>query len=104
MGAQGGATADSRRKAARHDARVRDRTKAAGGEHDDGVELDTLVAELGEAVDAEDAAGDHAGDFAAGEVMSGNILGQGYAGGVGMAIGNVFGRVAGEGAARHVSN
>ena len=42
--------------------------------------------------------------FAAGEVMSGNILGQGYAGGVGMAIGNVFGRVAGEGAARHVSN
>ncbi|PIW29826.1 MAG: tricarballylate dehydrogenase [Rhodospirillales bacterium CG15_BIG_FIL_POST_REV_8_21_14_020_66_15] len=42
--------------------------------------------------------------FAAGEVMSGNILGQGYAGGVGMAIGLVFGRVAGEGAARLVSN
>ena len=34
-----------------------------GGEHDDGVELDTLVAQLGEAVDAEDAAGDHAGHF-----------------------------------------
>lgn len=42
--------------------------------------------------------------FAAGEVMSGNILGQGYAGGVGMAIGLVFGRIAGEGAAHHVSN
>ena len=42
--------------------------------------------------------------FAAGEVMSGNILGQGYAGGVGMAIGMVFGRIAGEGAARNASN
>ena len=42
--------------------------------------------------------------FAAGEVMSGNILGQGYAGGVGMCIGLVFGRIAGEGAARHVTN
>ncbi len=42
--------------------------------------------------------------FAAGEVISGNILGQGYAGGVGMAIGMVFGRIAGEGAARNVSN
>ena len=42
--------------------------------------------------------------FAAGEVMSGNILGQGYAGGIGMAIGMVFGRIAGEGATRNVSN
>jgi len=42
--------------------------------------------------------------FAAGEVMSGNILGQGYAGGIGMAIGLVFGRIAGEGAARNASN
>ena len=42
--------------------------------------------------------------FAAGEIVSGNILGQGYAGGVGMAIGLVFGRIAGEGAAHHASN
>ena len=39
--------------------------------------------------------------FAAGEIMSGNILGQGYLAGLGMAIGTVFGRIAGEEAARH---
>jgi tricarballylate dehydrogenase len=38
--------------------------------------------------------------FAAGEIMAGNILGQGYLAGIGMAIGTVFGRIAGEGAAR----
>ena len=37
--------------------------------------------------------------FAAGEVMAGNVLGRGYAAGVGMTIGGVFGRLAGEGAA-----
>ncbi|MEO8258233.1 MAG: FAD-dependent tricarballylate dehydrogenase TcuA [Acidobacteriota bacterium] len=39
--------------------------------------------------------------FAAGEIMSGNILGQGYLAGLGMAIGTVFGRIAGDEAARH---
>lgn len=39
--------------------------------------------------------------WAAGEVMAGNILGQGYTAGVGMAIGTVFGRIAGSEAARH---
>ncbi len=39
--------------------------------------------------------------FAAGEIMAGNILGQGYLAGLGMAIGTVFGRLAGEEAARH---
>ena len=39
--------------------------------------------------------------FAAGEVMAGNILGKGYLAGIGMTIGTVFGRIAGEGAARH---
>ena len=39
--------------------------------------------------------------FAAGEIMSGNILGQGYLAGIGMAIGTVFGRIAGEEAARY---
>ena len=33
--------------------------------------------------------------FAAGEVMAGNVLGQGYTAGVGMTIGTVFGRLAG---------
>jgi tricarballylate dehydrogenase len=33
--------------------------------------------------------------FVAGEMMAGNILGQGYPGGVGMAIGTAFGRIAG---------
>ena len=37
--------------------------------------------------------------FAAGEIMAGNILGQGYVGGVGMTIGTVFGQIAGSEAA-----
>jgi tricarballylate dehydrogenase len=37
--------------------------------------------------------------YAAGEVMAGNVLGQGYTAGVGMTIGTVFGRIAGAGAA-----
>jgi tricarballylate dehydrogenase len=40
--------------------------------------------------------------FATGEIMAGNILGQGYLAGLGMTIGTVFGRIAGEEAARHV--
>jgi tricarballylate dehydrogenase len=39
--------------------------------------------------------------FAAGEIMAGNVLGQGYAAGIGMTIGGVFGRLAGRGAAIH---
>ncbi|MEO6409440.1 MAG: FAD-dependent tricarballylate dehydrogenase TcuA [Burkholderiaceae bacterium] len=38
--------------------------------------------------------------FAAGEVMAGNVLGQGYTAGVGMTIGTAFGRIAGREAAR----
>ena len=38
--------------------------------------------------------------FAAGEIMAGNILGQGYLAGFGMTIGSVFGRIAGREAAR----
>jgi len=41
--------------------------------------------------------------FAAGEMMSGNILGQGYMAGFGMTIGTVFGRIAGREAGRYVS-
>ncbi|NGM89088.1 FAD-dependent tricarballylate dehydrogenase TcuA [Parapusillimonas sp. SGNA-6] len=39
--------------------------------------------------------------FVAGEMMAGNILGQGYTGGIGMAIGTAFGRIAGANAARY---
>ncbi len=39
--------------------------------------------------------------YAAGEIMAGNVLGQGYLGGIGLVIGTVFGRRAGEAAARH---
>ena len=40
--------------------------------------------------------------FAAGEIMAGNILGKGYLAGIGMTIGTVFGRIAGQEAARLV--
>ena len=42
--------------------------------------------------------------FAAGEIMAGNVLGKGYAAGIGMTIGSVFGRVAGQEAANHARN
>ncbi|QJR13719.1 FAD-dependent tricarballylate dehydrogenase TcuA [Usitatibacter palustris] len=42
--------------------------------------------------------------FAAGEIMAGNILGQGYLAGFGMTIGTVFGRIAGREAARAVAH
>ena len=38
------------------------------------------------------------------QIMAGNILGRGYLAGIGMTIGAVFGRIAGEGAARHAHN
>ena len=39
--------------------------------------------------------------YAAGEIMAGNVLGEGYAAGIGMTIGAVFGRIAGEEAAKN---
>jgi tricarballylate dehydrogenase len=42
--------------------------------------------------------------YAAGEVMAGNILVTGYLAGLGMTIGTVFGRIAGEEAARHAAH
>jgi len=42
--------------------------------------------------------------FAAGEIMSGNVLGRGYAAGIGMTIGSVFGRIAGREAALNARN
>jgi len=40
--------------------------------------------------------------WAAGEIMAGSLLGKGYLAGFGMTIGTVFGRLAGQGAARYV--
>jgi tricarballylate dehydrogenase len=42
--------------------------------------------------------------FAAGEIMAGNVLGRGYAAGIGMTIGSVFGRIAGQEAAANARN
>ncbi|MFK7942743.1 MAG: FAD-dependent tricarballylate dehydrogenase TcuA [Paracoccaceae bacterium] len=42
--------------------------------------------------------------WAAGEIMAGNILGQGYLAGIGITIGSVFGMKAGESAAGYVRN
>ena len=61
---------------------------------------------LGVAVDRQarvlDRSGAHLpGVYAAGEVMAGNILRQGYLGGFGLTIGTVFGRIAGREAAAH---
>ncbi|MDJ0388812.1 FAD-dependent tricarballylate dehydrogenase TcuA [Roseomonas sp. E05] len=42
--------------------------------------------------------------FASGEIMAGSILGKGYLAGFGMAIGTVFGRIAGREAAKHARN
>jgi tricarballylate dehydrogenase len=39
--------------------------------------------------------------YAAGEIMAGNVLRKGYVAGIGMTIGAVFGRIAGESAAQH---
>jgi tricarballylate dehydrogenase len=39
--------------------------------------------------------------FAAGEIMSGNVLSSGYLGGFGLTIGTVFGRIAGQEAAQY---
>ena len=50
------------------------------------------------------AAGPAANIWAAGEIMAGNVLGQGYLAGIGIAIGAVFGRRAGDSAAARLKN
>lgn len=62
---------------------------------------------LGLKVDAGARATDPEGPYdniwSAGEMMAGSILGQGYLAGFGMTIGTVFGRIAGQEAAKHVA-
>jgi len=59
------------------------------------------VAVTGEARVRQAAGGAFGNVFAAGEIMSGNILSSGYLAGFGMTIGTVWGRIAGREAARH---
>jgi tricarballylate dehydrogenase len=56
-----------------------------------GVDTDARVRRAGD--------GKYQNVFAAGEIMAGNILRNGYLAGFGMTIGTVFGRIAGEGSA-----
>lgn len=66
-----------------------------------GVTFTYLAAGVDESARVQDATGSGwTNVFAAGEVMAGNILSAGYLAGFGLTIGTVFGRVAGEEAAR----
>jgi tricarballylate dehydrogenase len=64
-----------------------------------GITFTYLGVEVNERAAIQVDGGSSSNIFAAGEVMAGNILGQGYLGGLGMAIGTVFGRIAGKEAA-----
>lgn len=66
-----------------------------------GITFTYLGVRVGEDARMRMAAGGAADNmFAAGEIMAGNVLGEGYAAGIGMTIGAVFGRVAGCAAAQ----
>lgn len=67
-----------------------------------GVTFTYLGLKVDETARCSDAAGPIENLWAAGETMAGSILGQGYLAGFGMAIGTVFGRIAGREAAAHV--
>lgn len=68
-----------------------------------GVTFTYLGLKVDETARVSHAAGRYANIWAAGEVMAGSILGQGYLAGFGMTIGTVFGRIAGQEAAAHVA-
>jgi tricarballylate dehydrogenase len=70
-----------------------------------GVTFTYLSVAVNERARVRMASGNYAANvWAAGELMSGNILGEGYLAGFGMTLGTVFGRIAGEEAARYVRN
>ena len=68
-----------------------------------GVTFTYLGLKVDETARVQGAAGPMANLWAAGEIMAGSILGQGYLAGFGMTIGTVFGRIAGREAAAHAS-
>jgi len=67
-----------------------------------GVTFTYLGLKVDEAAQVQSEQGSIKNLWAAGETMAGSILGQGYLAGFGMAIGTVFGRIAGAEAARYV--
>ncbi|WP_301460536.1 FAD-dependent tricarballylate dehydrogenase TcuA [Pseudorhodobacter sp.] len=68
-----------------------------------GVTFTYLGLKISERAQVQTAQGPLANVFAAGEIMAGSILGQGYLAGFGMTIGTVFGRIAGAEAAKYVN-
>lgn len=68
-----------------------------------GVTFTYLGLRVGDDARVSAAGGRLANVWAAGEIMAGSILGQGYLAGFGMTIGTVFGRIAGREAAAHVA-
>jgi len=66
-----------------------------------GVTFTYLGLKVSERAQVQGAHGPLPNVWAAGEVMAGSILGQGYLAGFGMTIGTVFGRIAGQEAASH---
>jgi tricarballylate dehydrogenase len=67
-----------------------------------GVTFTYLGLKVDETARAEGPYGPYENIWAAGEIMAGSILGQGYLAGFGMTIGTVFGRIAGREAASYV--
>ncbi|HWK65304.1 MAG TPA: FAD-dependent tricarballylate dehydrogenase TcuA [Rhizobiaceae bacterium] len=67
-----------------------------------GVTFTYLGLKVSDTARVQRAHGPLANVWAAGEIMAGSILGQGYLAGFGMTIGTVFGRIAGREAAQHV--
>lgn len=68
-----------------------------------GVTFTYLGLQVDETARVEGPGGSLRNVWAAGEIMAGSILGEGYLAGFGMAIGTVFGRIAGREAAAHVA-
>jgi tricarballylate dehydrogenase len=68
-----------------------------------GVTFTYLSLKVSDKARVQTASGELANVWAAGEIMAGSILGQGYLAGFGMTIGTVFGRIAGREAAAHVA-
>ena len=68
-----------------------------------GVTFTYLGLKVSETAQVQTARGPLENVWAAGEIMAGSILGQGYLAGFGMTIGTVFGRIAGREAAAHVA-
>jgi tricarballylate dehydrogenase len=66
-----------------------------------GVTFTYLGLKVDEGARVQTPAGPLANVWAAGEIMAGSILGEGYLAGFGMTIGTVFGRIAGKEAAAH---